>query len=84
MIFQEAAKEFQNLLNKTMQYLKKDTIKESKRNLPNRAGAKWDKDEVRKVVDEYKNSTNIQEIAILFERTKGAIESRLKKEGLIE
>ena len=84
MIFPEVAKEFQNALDETMQNIVKYPRKERKRNLPNRAGEKWKEYEVKKLVDEYKNGTNIQEIAILFERTTGAIKARLKKEGLIE
>ena len=84
MIFPEVAKEFQNALNETMQNIVKYPRKERKRNLPNRAGEKWKEYEVKKLVEEHKNGTNIQEIAILFERTTGAITSRLKKEGLIE
>ena len=84
MIFPEVAQEFQNALKETMQYIRKNGKSESKRDLPNRAGMKWEEDEVRKVVDEYNKGTKIPKIANIFERTTGAIKARLKKEGLIQ
>ena len=51
---------------------------------PDRAGAPWDSDEDASLKEEFLSGMSISELAELHERTKGAIESRLRRKGLIE
>ena len=54
-----------------------------KSNLPDNAGKPWSDEEDKQVEDEYKSGMTVTEISKLHLRTRGAIQSRLLKLGLI-
>ncbi len=55
-----------------------------KMNRPEGAGASWSLEEDNRLEHEYREGKKIAEIALLHDRTQGAIRSRLKKQGLVE
>lgn len=64
--------------------MERQAVREAKSNrLPPNAGKPWDSIEERKVVEAFKNGISIPEIARKHNRTPGAIEARLSKNGLI-
>ncbi|MDD9158391.1 hypothetical protein PVK64_19690 [Aliivibrio sp. S4TY2] len=52
--------------------------------LPKNAGLAWDDDERHELVTAFNNGFSINELSETHGRTKGAITSELKKQGLIE
>jgi ATP-dependent DNA helicase RecQ len=48
------------------------------------AYAPWTDEEISRLNDEYKSGMTVSQMSEIHERTKGAIQSRLKKEGLTE
>ena len=52
--------------------------------LPKNAGLPWAVNEKEKLVEKYKSEVSIVELSEIHGRTKGAITSELKKQGLIE
>lgn len=52
--------------------------------LPKNAGLPWAVNEKEELVEKYKSEVSIVELSEIHGRTKGAITSELKKQGLIE
>ena len=48
------------------------------------AYAPWTEDEINRLKEEYASGLTVKQISDIHERTRGAIQSRLKKEGLIK
>ncbi len=54
------------------------------KSLPAKAGLPWSDEEDKQLVADFKQGVLIDELARKHQRTKGSIESRLVKHGLIE
>lgn len=54
------------------------------RKLPSHAGMPWSDEEDKQLVSAFKQGVLVEDLARKHQRTKGAIESRLAKHGLIE
>lgn len=69
--------------------LPKKTIEEKQADnidngLPKNAGLPWTSTEKEELVEKYKSEVSIEELSEIHGRTKGAITSELKKQGLIK
>lgn len=51
---------------------------------PARAGQPWDRDEDRRLADEFKAGKTPSDLAKQHQRTRGAVDSRLTRLGLVE
>ena len=68
-------------IKKSVEDRQKDNLENGK---PKNAGLKWGDESKEEVASMYSDGKEISELAEYFERTKGAIRSELKHQGLIE
>ncbi|MBA5238414.1 hypothetical protein L0Y26_13375 [Pectobacterium aroidearum] len=66
---------------KTFEEKQQENIKTGR---PKNAGLAWNDELREQLASNFQNGISINELAIFFERTKGAIMSELAKQGLIE
>ncbi|MBA0204637.1 hypothetical protein [Pectobacterium aroidearum] len=66
---------------KTFEEKQQENIKTGR---PKNAGLAWNDELREQLASNFQNGISINELAIFFERTKGAITSELAKQGLIE
>lgn len=69
------------LPKKTLEEKQADNIENG---LPKNAGLSWTNAEKEDLVEKFKSDVSIDELSEIHGRTKGAITSELKKQGLIE
>ncbi len=86
MILQEEFNEFKEALNNILDFKENETINinksytfgEIRKTIPN-AYIKWSEEEEEELLKLYSEGMKIKELSLHFNRTRGAIESRLKK-----
>ncbi|MDB2683125.1 hypothetical protein N9Z27_02615 [Alphaproteobacteria bacterium] len=72
------------LAHKTPVKKQSRSLSNAAKNLPTNTGKKWDQVSETRLIEMFNKGKSMVKIAAQFERTKGAIRSRLVKLGLIE